>query len=858
MTVAIARVDGGDEDLTVSPAALTFTTANWNAAQTVTARAAADADAKNGKAEFTLTLTGDDPNPRYTGYAGLAVDPLVASEVDRDAGSATFTPSTLEMEDGGSGTYTVVLGKAPGAAVTIRVTGSEDSDTDLTASPAALTFTTGNWTTAQTVTVASALDDDTADDEAVFHHLAESDDVGYDEVDLGRVTATATDRDEAGIVVSTANLVVPEDATATYNIVLKSRPSAPVTITTTSSDPRFTVSPAALTFAPLRWDIAQDVTVAAEDDRTQNTVSGTVSHAASSGDNQYDGTTVASVALKMADNDGTRRPPALEGLTASAGDGGVSLSWDDPQNPGIVGYRVAWIATADCDTRFGCSHSLGRLRVEPKKTKTPVPDSGAGTTSHTVTGLTNGVAYAFTVFAVDGSGRESADIKSVPTATPTAGVPGQPTGLVAVPDDRAVRLAWDDPGNADITSWQVSTRPAGSPWPANGGWTAIPDSSADTTRHTVTGLDNGRRYDFRIRAATSAGTGLFSGIVSASPLRTGAGVRFSHVLVEVPEAGEAAYTVTLTARPTADVTVAIAADDDGDVDLTVAPDSLTFTTANWEAGQAVTLSAAEDDDAVDGTAVFVHRLTSDDDNYAGMELRLRAHEDDVDTAGVTVTAASLTVAEGGVDPASWASWTVALESKPVAPVTIHVARAADGDADLSVVPAALTFTAADWETAQTVTVRAAEDDDAIDGSASFLHRATSAEEGYQGIEIASVAVTEVDNDSPGVTVTAASNPLPVDEGKSTSWTVVLVTEPGAPVTVSVAREAGGDAGAQRRAGRAHLHRGRLDERTDRDRLRRRGRRRDRRRGAIRPCRGERRYGLSRHRDRSCRGRARRQ
>ena len=312
VTVAIARADGGDTDLTVSPAALTFTTATWKTAQTVTASAAADDDAKNGEAEFTLTLTGDDPNPRYTGYAGLAVDPLVASEVDRDAGSATFTPATLDMAEGGRATYTVVLDKAPSAAVTVRVTAGEDSDTDLGASPAALTFTTGNWNTAQTVTVASALDDDIADDEAVFHHHAESDDVGFDEVDLGQVTITASDRDEAGIVVSTANLGVPEGDTATYNIVLQSRPSAPVTITTSSSDPRFTVSPAALTFAPLRWDIAQDVTVAAADDQTQNIVSGTVSHAATSGDEQYHGAAVADVALKMADNDANRRPPGVD------------------------------------------------------------------------------------------------------------------------------------------------------------------------------------------------------------------------------------------------------------------------------------------------------------------------------------------------------------------------------------------------------------------------------------------------------------------------------------------------------------------------------------------------------------------
>ena len=105
-----------------------------------------------------------------------------------------------------------------------------------------------------------------------------------------------------------------------------------------------------------------------------------------------------------------------------------------------------------------------------------------------------------------------------------------------------------------------------------------------------------------------------------------------------------------------------------------------------------------------------------------------------------------------------------LESEPTAPVTILVAADDESDGDLGVSPATLTFTAADWETAQTVTVSAAEDDDAIDGEATFSHRATGADEGYQGIEIASVAVTEVDDDSAGVTVTADSDPLQVTEG----------------------------------------------------------------------------------------------
>ena len=58
VTVSVARASG-DTDLTVSGgASLTFTSANWNTAQTVTLAAAQDVDLANGSAVFDVTSTG--------------------------------------------------------------------------------------------------------------------------------------------------------------------------------------------------------------------------------------------------------------------------------------------------------------------------------------------------------------------------------------------------------------------------------------------------------------------------------------------------------------------------------------------------------------------------------------------------------------------------------------------------------------------------------------------------------------------------------------------------------------------------------------------------------------------------------
>ena len=77
---------------------------------------------------------------------------------------------------------------------------------------------------------------------------------------------------------------------------------------------------------------------------------------------------------------------------------------------------------------------------------------------------------------------------------------------------------------------------------------------------------------------------------------------------------------------------------------------------------------------------------------------------DDDTAGITVQPTTLTVTEGGSEP-----YTVILNSRPTDNVTVTIGGASG---DVSVEPRTLTFTPDDSVTLQTVTVRAAEDDDA--------------------------------------------------------------------------------------------------------------------------------------------------
>ncbi len=90
-----------------------------------------------------------------------------------------------------------------------------------------------------------------------------------------------------------------------------------------------------------------------------------------------------------------------------------------------------------------------------------------------------------------------------------------PSGLTASAGNTQVTLSWDDPSNSDIASYEY--RQGTGDTVSWNNWTAIPNSDADTTSHTVTGLTNGTQYSFQIRAVWSGVKGTTSTTVTATP-----------------------------------------------------------------------------------------------------------------------------------------------------------------------------------------------------------------------------------------------------------------------------------------------------------------------------------------------------
>lgn len=128
----------------------------------------------------------------------------------------------------------------------------------------------------------------------------------------------------------------------------------------------------------------------------------------------------------------------------------------------------------------------------------------------TVTGLTNGTAYTFTVAATNVNGTGTPSLPS--NAVTPASLPGAPTGVTAVPGNTQATVSFAAPvsnGGSAITLYTVISSPGG---------ISVTGSPSPLT---VTGLTNGTAYTFRVSATNSLGTGPAS---LASPAATPATV----------------------------------------------------------------------------------------------------------------------------------------------------------------------------------------------------------------------------------------------------------------------------------------------------------------------------------------------
>jgi large repetitive protein len=794
--VTIPVVSADAEEGTVSPTQLVFTADNWNAPRTVTITGVDDA-VQDGNQEYRITIAA--ATSMDAKYNMLDVPDLVAINVDNDVAGITVRPPAMPntSERGTSTTFTVELNSQPTAPVTIRLTSSMPAEG--TMSPAELHFNATDWNAPQVVTV-TGVDDRVADGNQPYTIVTQpstSTDINYNDVNAPDVAITNLDDDSPGFIVTpTTPLTTNEDgASATFTVQLQSQPVADVTIGVRSNDTgegRTDVT--SLVFTAANYSAPHTVTVTGVNDDVAdgNQAYRVMLDPATSADMRYNGLNPVDVVVSNTDNDSpgiTVSPPAgntrEDGATTTftvrltsqpAGTATVTipLSSSNPNEgtimqPSLVFTTANWAAfqtvtvrgvddnVADGNQQYRAI--LGAAAsADMNYAGLDAPDVVLINVDNDKAGITVSVAAGNTTEA-GGTTTFSVVLDSQPTANVTIPMSSSNTneGTVMQPSLVFTTVNWAAPQTVTVRG--------------------VNDNIADGNQlyRIILGAASGGDYagidppDVNVTNVDDDSPGFI-----VTP-RTG--------LVTTESGGTATFTVRLTSEPIANVSLGVHSNDVTEGATNVA--SLTFTPANYNSPQTVTVRGVNDDVA-DGNQTYriiLDPAMSTDPNYNNRNPGdVTVSNTDNDSAGITVTPTTgLSTGENG----STASFTVVLNSQPTADVTIPLSSTNTAEGTVS--PASIVFTAANWSAPRTITVRGV--DDAVqDGSPVYrivVGPATSADTNYANRSGADVSLTNVDNDTAGISATPTSGLSTAENGTTASFTVVLNSQPTADVTIAV-------------------------------------------------------------------------
>ena len=244
-----------------------------------------------------------------------------------------------------------------------------------------------------------------------------------------------------------------------------------------------------------------------------------------------------------------------------------------------------------------------------------------------------------------------------------------------------------------------------------------------------------------------------------------------------------AFGIALADQPSS--TVVIEANVSPTSQLSVSPTQFTFTSLNWNTTQSGTIVPV-DDSVAEGTTAASLTLTvsdvlSDDcfDPLADVVYNLQILDNE--TAGFTTSAISSNVLETS---SSTATFTVVLDAEPATSVVINLSIS--DLTEISTTVSQLIFSPLNWNIPQTVIVAGVSDTlDDGDITSSINLAVGSAPPVFAALANQSVAVTTIDDDTAGFTVTAVSSNVLEDNSSTATFTVVLQSEPVSNVIIDL-------------------------------------------------------------------------
>ena len=597
---------------------------------------------------------------RYTHTTSVAVldddEPNALSVVDASAGeSAAGVGFVFDLEAPATAATSVDYATSDGTAT---------AGSDYTATSGTVEFAIGDQT--KTVVVAISSDDIVEGDETFTLKLSNPSQMSVAD---DSIQGTIEDDDAPAIVLTPTSISVDEAGHDTYTVKLAREPATDVTVTPAPpTGATIAVSHGSLPFTPSNWDEAQEVRVTAIEEGNADNETWIVPHSASGG--AYADAPVVNLTVNVRDND----TPSTHVLL------------------GVAPRSVAENEATDGETITVTATLNTSLRSEATPVSLTVSGGTAGSGDFTAVEENFEITIPADTRSATGSFELTTIDDGVHEPNETVRVKGTTTVAELTVTGDEVRITDDDP----LPTLTL----------------ALSDSSI--------GEDGGA----------------------------------ARVTASLSEVSNAITVVIVSVDPDSPATAS---------DYTLSSYTrLIIAAGRTTSSGRVTVTAVDNDrDAADRTVTVKGAVENSTGVLGPSDVTLTIEDDD--TRGVTVSVEELRVGEGDEE-----SYTVVLDSEPTGTVTVTPSRSS-GDADITV-GAALTFTAEDWDTAQTVTVSAAEDTDAIDETAMIGHAVSGGD--YGAVTAASVDVTADDDEEVSTGVVLSVAPAEVGEGAdATSVTV---------------------------------------------------------------------------------------
>ena len=357
--IPVVSLDKGE--VMVSPASLTFTNSEvskWNEPQTVTVTGVDDFEIDGNQ---TVTVELQAAIADTSDYSDRDATDVQVQNSDNDTAGVTISEgTTIFPENGGSGSFSIVLNTIPLNDVVIDIT-SQDT-TEATVSVAQITFDSTNWNIAQNIDLTGVadyiIDGNQTFDIAVAINASTVDTTGYAELVIPPVTITTSDGDTVGFTVSKSALNTSENGTSdTFTVVLNTIPDGDVIIDTRIADvteANFSGEPG-LWFDSSNWNIAQTVSVRGVNDSfadgSQESELTLTIHASTTDTTGYAVLTLPALTVTNADND-TAGFTVIGGPINSVENGSVKTFTVKPNTQPLPGANIT-VSIASSDTTEG-------------------------------------------------------------------------------------------------------------------------------------------------------------------------------------------------------------------------------------------------------------------------------------------------------------------------------------------------------------------------------------------------------------------------------------------------------------------------------------------------------------------------